>query len=58
MTQEKLNVILENHKKWLEGTGGANLYGADLCGVRYNEQTVHFAMQCPEEGSYIGYKKA
>lgn len=130
MTQEELNAILENHKKWLEGNGGerANLSGADLCGVdlrfaslrgadlrdvhlncanlryadlryvylngaelngvdmryadlryadiryaylsganlnganlsgvRYNEQTAHFAMQCPEKGSYIGYKKA
>ena len=80
MTQEKLNVILENHKKWLEGNGGqranlsdaylrdanlcgadlrgANLSFADLCGVIYNEQTSCFAMQCPEKGSYIGYKKA
>ena len=145
MTQEELNVILENHKKWLEENGGqranlrradlryanlrradlsganlcdadlrdanlsganltdanlsganlsvanlsganlsvanlsvaylidaemsdadlsganlsvANLSGADLSGVRYNEQTAYFAMQCPEKGSYIGYKKA
>lgn len=135
MTQEELNVILKNHKKWLQRIGGerANLSGADLCGVdlrfaslrgadlrdvhlncanlryadlryvclngaelngvnmryadlryadiryadiryaylsganlnganlsgvRYNEQTAHFAMQCPEKGSYIGYKKA
>lgn len=80
MTQEELNAILENHKKWLEGNGGerANLKGADLCdahlcdadlrgadlcdanlrGVRYNEQTAYYAMQCPEKGAYIGYKKA
>nr|DAP42725.1 MAG TPA: pentapeptide repeat protein [Caudoviricetes sp.] len=120
MTQEKLNAILENHKKWLEGNGGeranlkganlrgadlsyanlcdanlcgadlcgadlryanlcganlcgaylryanlcgadlryANLCGANLCGVRYNEQTAYYAMQCPEKGAYIGYKKA
>lgn len=100
MTQEELNVILENHKKWLQRIGGerANLSGENLCGVdlrcaslrgadlrdvhlncadlryadlryvylngadlngvRYNEQTAHFAMQCPEKGSYIGYKKA
>ena len=110
MTQEELNAILENHKKWLEGNGGeranlkganlrganlcganlcdanlrdadlrdadlrdadlrdadlryADLYGADLCdadlrGVRYNEQTAYYAMQCPEKGAYIGYKKA
>lgn len=95
MTQEELNAILENHKKWLERNGGeranlkgadlcgadlcdadlcgadlhdanlcdANLCGADLCGadlrgVRYNEQTAYYAMQCPEKGAYIGYKKA
>lgn len=42
---------------------GADLYDADLCGaklrgVRYNEQTAYYAMQCPEKGAYIGYKKA
>ena len=36
----------------------ADLRGADLRGVRYNEQTVYYAMQCPEKGAYIGYKKA
>ena len=105
MTQEELNVILENHKKWLQRIGGerANLSGADLCGadlrganlcganlrdaylcgaylyganlcganlrgadlrgaylrnVKYNERTAFYAMQCPEKGAYIGYKKA
>ena len=75
MTQEELNVILENHKKWLQRIGGeranlsganlydADLYGADLCGanlrdVKYNERTAFYAMQCPEKGAYIGYKKA
>ena len=37
---------------------GADLYDADLRGVRYNEQTAYYAMQCPEKGAYIGYKKA
>ena len=47
---------------------GANLYGADLCSadligaklddVEYNHKTGFFALQCPEEGSFIGYKKA
>ena len=37
---------------------GANLRDADLRGVRYNEQTAYYAMQCPEKGAYIGYKKA
>ena len=41
----------------------ANLYGADLCGadlrgVRHDERTAFYAMQCPEKGAYIGYKKA
>ena len=47
---------------------GANLSGADLSGadlrsanllnVRYDECTGFFALVCPEEGSFIGYKKA
>lgn len=41
----------------------ANLHGADLNGaildnVKYNSRTSFFALQCPEEGSFIGYKKA
>ncbi len=110
MKQEQIEKILEEHKAWLNRTGGAkaDLYGADLCGadlrdadlyganlcganlcdadlrdadlyganlcdanlcdadlrganlrgVRYNEQTAYYAMQCPEKGAYIGYKKA
>ena len=95
MKQEQIEKILEEHKAWLNRTGGAkanlrgadlrdadlrgadlcganlcgadlygadlrsaDLYGADLRGVRYNEQTAYYAMQCPEKGAYIGYKKA
>ena len=95
MKQEQIEKILEEHKAWLNRTGGAkaDLHGADLCGaylcgadlydanlrgadlrdadlcgadlrganlrgVRYNEQTAYYAMQCPEKGAYIGYKKA
>ena len=42
----------------------ANLRVADLCGaknidsVTYNEQTSFFALQCPETGSFIAWKKA
>ena len=41
---------------------GANLTGAylsyaDLSGVVYNESTAFFALQCPEEGAFIGWKK-
>lgn len=53
--------------------GGANLSGADLCDanlsnadlrhanlcdVKYNEKTAFFALTCPEEGAFIGFKKA
>lgn len=37
---------------------GANLRGAKIENVTYNEYTCFFAMQCPEEGPYIGYKRA
>lgn len=36
---------------------GANLIGANLNNVIYNENTAFFAMTCPEEGEFIGYKK-
>ena len=36
----------------------ANLIGAKLDDVKYNYKTGFFALQCPEEGSFIGYKKA
>ena len=35
---------------------GADLRGANLRGAIYNEDTAFFAMACPEEGSFIGYK--
>lgn len=34
----------------------ANLRSADLSGVVYDECTAFFAMACPEEGSFIGWK--
>lgn len=37
---------------------GANLKGADLSNVRTSEYTIGFYLQCPEEGSFIAYKKA
>ena len=37
---------------------GANLQDAILDIVRYNECTSFFALQCPEKGSFIGYKKS
>ena len=53
---------------------GANLRGADLCGadlhnadlrgakntdkIAWNAYTAFYPLQCPETGSFIGYKKA
>ena len=37
---------------------GANLRRADLCEVRINEYTVFYALQCPEKGAYMAFKKA
>ena len=42
----------------------ANLYDADLSGaknvgeVKWNMYTIFYPLQCPETGSFIGYKKA
>jgi hypothetical protein len=41
----------------------ANLFGANLCEasidqMMWNIYTVFYPLQCPESGSYIGYKKA
>ena len=36
----------------------ADLSNADLSNVTYNCLTAFFATQCPEEGSFIGFKKA
>ena len=37
---------------------GADLRGANLRGAIYNYLTVGINMYCPEEGAFIGYKKA
>ena len=44
----------------LRGTDlrGANLRGARLDNVKFDECTLFYTMQCPKEGSFIGYKKA
>ena len=36
----------------------ADLYGAKLDNIRYGDTTSFFALQCPEKGAFIGYKKA
>lgn len=35
----------------------ANLSGCKIDNITYNEYTSFFALQCPEEGAFIGYKK-
>ena len=43
---------------------GADLFKADLCGAKNNDKitwnayTAFFPLQCPETGSFIGYKKS
>lgn len=37
---------------------GASFYDVSFRKIEYNENTAFFALQCPEEGSFIGYKKA
>ena len=37
---------------------GADLRGADLYDANSNDKTVGIEISCPEEGSFIGYKKA
>jgi uncharacterized protein YjbI with pentapeptide repeats len=37
---------------------GANLSGADLSGIRVNVSTVFLTINCPEDGQFIGWKKA
>ena len=36
---------------------GADLSGADLKNILYNETTAFFAMCCPEEGAFVGFKR-
>jgi len=36
----------------------ANLCGANLSDVLFSEMTSFFSMQCPEEGSFVGWKVA
>ena len=35
----------------------ADLSNADLRAIKYNEETAFFALSCPEEGSFIGFKR-
>ena len=37
---------------------GCDLRGCDLRGVQYDGETLFFALQCPEQGSFIAWKKS
>ena len=43
---------------WGANLANADLRGAKLDDVKYDCFTSFFVLQCPEEGSFIGYKKA
>lgn len=72
MNQKELNEILDKHKKWLfseEGGIRADLSGEDLrCAdlnvakntdkCHWSIMTAFFPLQCPESGSFIGWKIA
>ena len=58
--EKENNTIRETLLKAIEG--GANLRGADLSGtdlsdICINESTFGTIINCPEEGSFIGFKK-
>lgn len=63
MDKTNLEEIIKKHKLWLKGDGGeyANLKGADLKGANLEyanlEYAINYFLQCPEEGSFIGWKK-
>ena len=70
MTREELDSILDKHKKWYydeEGGERADLREANLRGANLREANLREAkeipdyvcpLNCPETGSFIGYKKA
>ena len=66
LTQEQINKILEEHKHWLnEDCEGWETMMADFssCDLRdanlsYAKEVPYIPMVCPEEGDFIGWKKA
>ena len=63
----ELKAIIYKHAKWARGEDDgerADLCDADLRGaknvdeVKWNMYTIFYPLQCPETGSFIGYKKA
>ena len=71
ITKEELDTFLRKHKLWLENKEGgeraylqgaylrgAYLRGADLRGADLQGADLHFPIGCPEEGEFVGFKKA
>lgn len=65
MNKKELQEILEKHLKWLKDTEDgkrADLQDADLCGAYLQGADLRGAdgipLTCPEEGAFIGWKKA
>ena len=60
MDKKELEIVLDKHKLWIFGDPkgeranlrGADLYRADLSGAK-----IDCPIACPEEGSFIGFKK-
>lgn len=71
ITKEQLDNILKKHTPWVENESGgeradlrgaylsgADLYGADLRGADLSgAKNISLPIACPEEGSFIGFKK-
>ena len=49
---------LSNADLFNANLNGTNLDHADLSGIKYNFSSIGLNLVCPQEGSYIGYKKA
>lgn len=49
---------LQHANLWDANLSYANLKGSYLEGVKTNMYTIGYNLACPEEGSFIGYKKA
>ena len=62
ITKEELEVFLHKHKLWLiheEDGERADLRGADLRGANLRgAKNIYMPIACPEEGEFIGFKKA
>ena len=65
ITKEELDIFLRKHKLWLvDAEGGeradlmgADLRGANLWGADLRGADLKYPITCPEEGSFIGFKK-